>query len=92
MAWPGGTTWGATAPATGTGLWLSQSTPAYDPGMPFGQYKLCVVDRSNGTRQAVLTALYDNRTPDGGATLDIPLNSVSTVSGWSSTVNNCASA
>ncbi|MDA0173665.1 carboxypeptidase-like regulatory domain-containing protein [Solirubrobacter taibaiensis] len=45
--WPGGT-WGSTLPspvaATATRNWVVQNSTDFDPGLPFGTYKVCLND------------------------------------------------
>jgi prepilin-type N-terminal cleavage/methylation domain-containing protein len=47
--------------------WVTQEGGAFDPGMPFGTYKICVVDRTTN-RYSVWATDYNNTTPDGNAT------------------------
>jgi type II secretory pathway pseudopilin PulG len=65
---------------TGTTHWVSQRGSTFDPGMPFGEYTLCLRD-TNLVRGANVTGTYDNRSPDGGASLSINGNSLSWASG-----------
>ena len=59
-AWPGGT-WGTRSNTT---HWVSQEGTAFDPGMPFGDYQLCVV---YGTRGSMVSTIYNNKGPNGYA-------------------------
>jgi hypothetical protein len=44
--------------------WLSQQpNPTFDPGLPFGKWKICVVDQSQ--RKHITVASYDNTSPAG---------------------------
>jgi type II secretory pathway pseudopilin PulG len=92
--WPGGTLpagWG-TAPRTsgiaGTNNhWVVQETTAFDPGMPFGTYKLCVYDVAASRYGTTTIPDYDNTTPNGNtASTDI------TITSWTSgNINSCNS-
>lgn len=46
--------------------WLSQQPGSYDPGLPFGKWKVCVNDLSRGKN--VTVASYDNTAPGGQGT------------------------
>jgi hypothetical protein len=52
--WPG-TGWGS-APAN-TRNWIVQAGTAFDPGLPFGKYKICLHNTSNNTWSSTV---YDN--------------------------------
>jgi type II secretory pathway pseudopilin PulG len=73
--WPGGA-WGSaprTSPDTATTAtngnhFVSQVGTDFDPGMPFGRYKICL--RHSG-RGKMMTGDYDNTSPDGGPKLDL---------------------
>ena len=47
---------------TSTTHWVSQEGTAFDPGMPFGDYQLCVV---YGTRGSLVSGTYNNKAPNG---------------------------
>src|SRR4051812_23893772 len=48
--------------------WPSRSTTAYDPGVPFGDYTVCVWDATASPQKGFkLTSSYQNRTPTGNA-------------------------
>jgi type II secretory pathway pseudopilin PulG len=79
-AWPA--TYGATLPAGATGStnFVAQNTTAFDAGMPFGTYQICLEDtvkgktyKTNGTTRPH----YDNTGPSGptasGATKTVEL-------------------
>jgi hypothetical protein len=56
--------------------WPSLSTTAYDPGLPFGDYTLCVLDNSGTTKKGFYrSALYQNRTPTGNTSTLLLYNS-----------------
>ncbi|HEX6024353.1 MAG TPA: carboxypeptidase-like regulatory domain-containing protein [Solirubrobacter sp.] len=59
-AWPS-SGWGSVK----SGHWVSQERPAFEPGMPFGKYELCLV---YGTRGSLVSTLYDNTAPNGRQT------------------------
>lgn len=66
--------WGAT-----NGM-VSHDSSTFDPGLPFGTYKVtCIYDRQSG-RYARPNSTYDNTSADGGAalTINIPRNSWTT--------------
>jgi type II secretory pathway pseudopilin PulG len=73
-AWPT-TGWG-TEPEAG-GHWVSQGT-AFDPGMPFGKYSICLRDNGSGWTYG---SVYDNTSQDGVQTT-VQISGPS--SGWSS--------
>ena len=79
-AWPGGT-WGT---RTNTTHWVSQEGTAFDPGMPFGEYQLCVV---YGTRGSLVTTIYNNKTPNGyaGSSVNNPFLIDQPDTAWSTT-------
>jgi prepilin-type N-terminal cleavage/methylation domain-containing protein len=60
--------------------WLSSVATTFDPGMPFGKYRLCVIDTvAHKYGRTSSTALYDNTAADGSAGgLDV------TIGTWSS--------
>jgi type II secretory pathway pseudopilin PulG len=69
VALPSG--WGAAPRATGNpsgttnnNHWVSKSSSTFDPGMPFGQYKICLFDVTNG-RYTSIPLTYDNTVPNG---------------------------
>jgi type II secretory pathway pseudopilin PulG len=66
---------------TGINHWLSSVNGTYDPGMPFGKYRFCVIDLAN-KKYAVTGSDYDNTSPDGGAALDIAIATTGTA--WKS--------
>ncbi|MDA0140505.1 carboxypeptidase-like regulatory domain-containing protein [Solirubrobacter sp. CPCC 204708] len=84
-SWPTAV-WGEqpTTPAgmTATGyVWQPSATGEFDPGMPFGVYRLCLRDGAtspsrwwaNGTASAPVAPTYDNTNPSGRAdTMEIP--------------------
>ena len=78
--WPGGT-WGTNAPSSKPNdHWLSQPGTDFDPGLPFGNYKICVVDSTQTTKYGAMLGgstptIYSNTSPDGGAVLDFDPNS-----------------
>ena len=82
-AWPGGT-WGT---RTSTSHWVSQEGTAFDPGMPFGDYQLCVV---YGTRGSLVPGTYNNKTPNGyaGTNVNTPF-AVNQADGTWSTSERC---
>jgi prepilin-type N-terminal cleavage/methylation domain-containing protein len=50
--------------------WLSQMSPAYDPGLPFGKWKICVLDTT--ARKGFYVNSYDNTPVAGqGTTVDL---------------------
>jgi type II secretory pathway pseudopilin PulG len=76
-AWPGGV-WGTSAPGSKPNdHWLSQLGTDFDPGLPFGKYKICVLDSTQTTRYGAMyggttnPTLYDNTVPDGGAVTEL---------------------
>jgi prepilin-type N-terminal cleavage/methylation domain-containing protein len=76
------TKFGARAGGGGDNHWVTTSTTgAHEPGMPFGTYQLCLRD-NNLNRGVLLTALYNNRGPDGGPLLDINGGSYTWTSGY----------
>ena len=46
--------------------WLSQQPGTYDPGLPFGKWKICVNDTTKG--KSVSNSSYDNTATAGQAT------------------------
>ena len=67
QGYPAGT-WG-TPPGTGAPPtnWVSQPGTLFDPGMPYGTYRVCVVDKTpKPDRYATFT--YDNRAKAGAGT------------------------
>jgi type II secretory pathway pseudopilin PulG len=90
MAWPT-STWtpvptGGAAPSTlGYASW---SATTFDPGLPFGTYKItCVRDTSNN-RVLTPNLTYDNTSPNGGPLLDIATTGTG-AGKWSSTGSSC---
>ncbi len=79
--WPT-TLWGSIpTPATN---YVSQPGTAFDPGLPFGIYDVCLQDL-NGTDKWHKTT-YDNTSPDGRTTvLAIPTTNSTSSSTWSTT-------
>jgi type II secretory pathway pseudopilin PulG len=76
-AWPGTGTWG-TAPAVG-GNWVVQNDAAgFDPGMPYGDYAICLRDTAPSPDQ-YQTFDYVNRVPGGNPT------TVANSGSWSTT-------
>jgi prepilin-type N-terminal cleavage/methylation domain-containing protein len=56
--------------ATNNYGWPSRSTTAYDPGVPYGDYTLCVLDNTANPKKAFIRSTpYQNRLPTGNATL-----------------------
>ena len=71
-------TWG-TQP-TGSGLWAVRDDTAFDPGMPYGSYDVCVLDtQPNPDRYQTL--VYDNTAVGGQATTTSVTSAGSWVSG-----------
>jgi prepilin-type N-terminal cleavage/methylation domain-containing protein len=72
------------APApSNTAHWVTQGDRTYfDPGMPFGKYKLCLKD--NQGYGSNVSALYDNTVPDGQST---PVVLDQSPSSWSTSTN-----
>jgi len=64
--------WGTAPRATGTypNHWLSSISGSFDPGMPFGKYRFCVIDTEK-QKYSVTTSDYSNTSVDGGTALDI---------------------
>jgi hypothetical protein len=61
--------------------WASRSATTFDPGLPFGEYSLCLVDTTRSSRQYHNAGTYDNRSVNGaGASILNPANNR-----WSST-------
>jgi type II secretory pathway pseudopilin PulG len=78
-SWPSPVgTWGA-APGSVTTGWIEQAGAGFDPGMPYGNYTICVKDTAKSKYQSFL---YDNTQPGGAAT-----TIVNTAQSWTST--NC---
>jgi prepilin-type N-terminal cleavage/methylation domain-containing protein len=67
--------------ANGTTGWVSSQASQFDPGMPFGTYKLCVYD-TTAKRWWNTVTTYNNTSPTGRATT-LELGSA-TQSQWSS--------
>jgi hypothetical protein len=80
MAWPA-TGWG-TEPSGGGGNWVSQPGAAYDPGMPYGKYTICVQDTAPNPDQ-FQTYTYDNTKAGGLTGAGTPITNASW--SWSST-------
>jgi type II secretory pathway pseudopilin PulG len=61
--WPAA--YGTTLPngATGSSNFVVQNTTAFDAGMPFGTYTICLLDTKNSKRS--FTTTYDNTGPSG---------------------------
>jgi type II secretory pathway pseudopilin PulG len=88
-AWPA-SGWGTPPSSKPTDHWLvTAGTTSFDPGMPFGDYKLCVVDSSSSTKYGSMyggssnPTLYNNRNPDGAPVLDLDPSS------WWSSSQTC---
>jgi hypothetical protein len=84
---------GGTTTALNTNHWLSQIGSAYDPGMPFGKYDICLVHKVGSvTKRYITTTAYDN-TSATGDTPDLDLSpawaSVSGLSGYVVTKAAC---
>jgi hypothetical protein len=58
--WPG-SGWGTVK----TGQWVSKRGGDFDPGMPFGEYQLCLMD---GSRGSMVSAPYVHTAPNGVST------------------------
>jgi type II secretory pathway pseudopilin PulG len=70
--------WGTRRNSPDNNHWVSQVGSDFDPGLPFGKYKICLKD---GTRTVIYGgADYDNTSPDGGPELDVNLST-----GWTTT-------
>ncbi len=81
--WPG-STWGT---RTNTTHWVSQEGTAFDPGMPFGDYELCLV---YGTRGSLVPGTYNNKAPNGyaGSSVNNPFT-INQADGTWSTSERC---
>jgi hypothetical protein len=81
MGWGAGSaaSWGTVPRTSGTypNHWLSSASNSFDPGMPFGKYRFCVIDTEK-KKYSVTGTDYDNTSVNGGAALDIA------PSGWTS--------
>ena len=77
--WPGTGVWGLTPPENAPNTnWVVQNIAGFDPGMPFGDYTICLQDTKPNTDQ-YLKFRYDNTTAGGaGAT------SANPTTGWTS--------
>jgi type II secretory pathway pseudopilin PulG len=67
QTWPSGAsagTWGA-APGAATTNWVVQTGATFDPGMPYGNYQICVKDTAANRYQSFA---YDNTAPGGAGT------------------------
>lgn len=94
--WP--SAWGANAlnDANKNRNWLVQSGGGFDPGLPFGTYRICIRhDRSSGNRYWSTAGTsanphYDNTKPAKAATVELPPSGTST-SAWSTAIptNGC---
>jgi hypothetical protein len=80
MGWANGSAaaWGTVPRTTGssgtknTNHWLSSVSNSFDPGMPFGKYRFCVIDTIDKKWWATAAGSeYDNTSVNGGAALDI---------------------
>ena len=72
--WPGGT-WGSTPPSSmDSKNWVVQSGTDFDPGMPFGTYKVCLNDGTRWWSTSGTTANphYDNTKTSRATTMQIP--------------------
>lgn len=78
--WPSS---GWTRPSSGEN-WVVQDTTDFDPGLPYGEYQICIIDRRTSTRRYALLD-YDNTKP-GGQT-----PTVKTVRGDWGAVTSCPS-
>lgn len=84
--WPGGS-WGTASPNGQTRNWVVQNSTDFDPGLPFGTYKVCLnhsgswwtTDGSTGKPH------YDNTKPEQATTREIPPSSPSSATGWTTT-------
>ena len=82
--------WAAAAPRTGgdasgsnnANHWVSQGPvgAAFDPGLPFGVYEICLRDTINN-KGVKYTGTYDNTSPNGGPVLDLNISGTN----WQST-------
>ena len=84
-----GTGWG-TRPASYQG-YATQTTAAFDPGLPFGTYSICLWDKntSKSLQYTTNTATqYDNKDPNGRTTGSAN-TLINTGSGWVNG-NGCA--
>lgn len=87
MSWPGGT-WGAAPVSNQANGYLSSAT-SFDPGMPFGSYKICLYDKDKKKWWGPKT--YDNKNPNGQATTTELPDSVSWGSANAVRPSACAS-
>jgi type II secretory pathway pseudopilin PulG len=74
----------STSSTINTNHWLSSlSGTSFDPGMPFGKYRFCVIDTA-AQKYGLTTTDYDNTTPGGDSTgLDIKIG---TWTGYNSSI------
>lgn len=79
QTWPSPVgTWGAAPSGVAIG-WVVQSGAGFDPGMPYGNYTICVKDTAKNRYQSFT---YNNTAPGGGSP-----TRVNTADSWTST--NC---
>jgi hypothetical protein len=74
MSWPS-SGWTPAPPASQSTYLVSQAGASFDPGLPFGNYSVCIEDANRSTPRRHKTT-YDNTSPDGrSSVLELPVSS-----------------
>ena len=74
MNWDAARFGGRGTNGSGDNHWVTQGGTAFDPGMPFGTYTICL--RDTNLNRSVSLGNYDNTHPDGGPLWQVVNNNV----------------